>query len=274
MSQAFLETKEQPHLPTWSSRLLSAERVLHFFTTRVGGVSSPPFDTLNLGFSSQDDPAKVIANRKRVEKRFGLELRSLAIQVHGGEVLVLKSKNALPDLDHIPEADAILSNIPGQAIPIFFADCVPIFVWDPVRNTGGVIHAGWRSTVKDIGPRSVETLESEFGSRSENLLVALGPSIGPCCFEVGSDVARMFEEKFGNEVVSLKGDRNFVDLWEANRRALELKGVNALHMELARECTSCIRDRYFSYRRDKGKTGRMAGVIVIQSNEEKGGGST
>lgn len=247
----------------WSSNLFKRAGVLHFFTVRTGGVSPPPYDSLNLGFSSGDDPANVTANRSRVEEKFNVKLQSLAIQVHGADVLVLKSKSSVPVREPLPRADAIVSNAAGLSIPIFFADCLPIFVWDPVTKAGGLAHAGWRGTLLDMGPRAVGVMANEFGSKPENLLVAIGPSIGPCCFEVSEDVSEPFQAKYGKEIVSERGKQRFVDLWEANRKSLLLKGVNGVNIELARECTSCLERKYFSYRRDKGKTGRMAGVVRI-----------
>lgn len=267
MSGALVEesASQSNSFPFWSSRFLAKSGVLHFFTARAGGVSPPPYDSLNLGFSSQDEAANVAANRKRVQARFHVELRSLAVQVHGNAVLALKPEDSLPDPGHLPEADAILSNRPGLTIPMFFADCLPVFLWDPLCKAGGLAHAGWRSTLQDVGPLSVDVLCDQFGCKPENLLAAFGPSIGPCCFEVGPEVADPFQRKFGKEVVFQKNKKLFVDLWKANHHALMKKGVNGGNMELAGECTFCRRDLYFSYRRDKGKTGRMAGALKISN---------
>jgi len=257
-----VDTSKRSQIPVWSSKLLAQKNVLAFFTTRHGGVSPAPFDTLNLGYSSKDEPDHVTANRKRVEAAYEVDLRSLAIQVHGSDVLVIQSGEKFP-ADPLPEADAILSNIPGLTIPVFFADCLPIFIWDPIHKAGGVIHAGWRSTVKEVGPLSIDAMQKSFGSNPKDLLVAFGPSIGPCCFEVGLDVAEQFQKRFGNDAVRRDGTRTYVDLWKSNQAALLEKGVMGGNMELAGECTSCRVDRYFSYRRDKTKTGRMAGVLKI-----------
>lgn len=247
----------------WTSRLLSQAVPVHFFTARLGGISPAPFDSLNLGLTTRDRIENVEENRRRVEEQFGARLSALAWQVHGDQVLVLKRGEDRPDESSLPNADAIVSSVPALPIAMFFADCLPLYFWDPVSKAGGMAHAGWRSTMLDIGPKTVETLGREFGSRAEELLVAFGPSIGPCCFQVGPDVEGPFHEKFGAGVVRKSEGKTTVDLWEANRLALLKKGVKGGNMEVAGECTSCQRQLYFSYRRDKGETGRMAGVIKL-----------
>ncbi len=258
-----MNSQRQEALSVWSSSLLSHSGPLHFFTRRTGGVSLPPFHTLNLGLTTQDEPQNVRNNRKRIEEKFGLLLRALALQVHGGEVLVLKSAGELPSENALPKADAIVSSAPGISLAMFFADCVPLYLWDPVKKAGGLAHAGWRSTILDIGPHAIESLQQEFGTSLEDIQVAIGPSIGPCCFQVGPEVAEEFREKFGDEVIEKKDGQFYVDLWKSNKLALLKKGVKGGNIELAGECTSCRSDLYFSYRRDKGKTGRMAGVIQV-----------
>src|ERR1700687_2906144 len=216
----------------WSSRLLSNTGPLHFFTHRTGGVSLPPFDSLNLGLGTQDEASRVHKNREIVERRFHLPLRALARQVHKDQDLVLRRGTPLPKEAVLPAADAIVTDVPGLALAMFFADCLPIFFWDPVRHAAGLAHAGWRSTILDIGPLTVDALSKAFGSQPEDLQTALGPSIGPCCFEVGPDVADKFRKKFGLDIIQEKNSGLYVDLWKSNQSALEKKGVKGGNMEL------------------------------------------
>lgn len=253
-------------LQVWSSPLLAKSHLLHFFTTRKGGASKPPYDSLNLGFSSGDLRENVLENRRRVDVEFGVKLRSLAKQVHGDRVLILRKGDPIADESNLPEADAIVGNAPGLSIAMFFADCLPIYFWDPESGAGGLAHAGWRSTIADIGPKTVDTLAAAFGSRPENLRVALGPSIGPCCFEVKSDVEAQFVSKFGEAVSEKRDGKIYVDLWKANASALAAKGVRPEHLEIAGMCTASAPEQFYSYRRDKGVTGRMAGLIKLPAS--------
>lgn len=246
-------------LEYWSSKLLSESGLLHFFTHRQGGESPAPFDSLNLGTTTKDDPLNVQKNREKVNESTGLLLRPIAWQVHGGDVLSIRHGDPIPIEPKLPNADAILTDRPGFSMAMFFADCVPVFLWDPAERIAGLAHAGWRSTLQDIVGNSLRTMQNEFDCKVENIRAAVGPSIGPCCFEVGRDVAERFDKAF----VSNRNGKFFVDLWKANEAALSSKGVNGVHIEVAGECTFCKPAEYFSYRRDKGITGRMAGAVCI-----------
>ena len=230
---------------------------------RLGGVSEPPYDSLNLGLTTGDSAENVRKNREIVEAEQKVELFSLAWQVHGNHVLALRKGDVIPKEPDLPEADAIISDIPELSLAMFFADCVPIFLWDPVHWAGGLVHAGWRSTLQDILNRSLESMKTVFNSNLSDLTACIGPSIGPCCFEVQSDVWEPFQRKFGKKVLVQKEERIHLDLWECNFQTLLKKGVNASKIDRADLCTSCSSVFFFSHRRDKGKTGRMAGVIQI-----------
>lgn len=219
---------------------------------------------MNLGLTTKDNPDRVLENRRRVEKEFNLTLQSLAGQVHGNEVLVIRSEKQIAAHDSLPNADSIISNLPGLTIAMFFADCLPVYFWDPVTRSAGLAHAGWRGTLAGVSSGTVAALQREFQVNPKNLRVAIGPSIGPCCFEVLEDVALDFQSRFENEVVLQKENRYRINLWKANMIQLREKGVEALNIEMAGKCTSCQPELYYSYRRDKGETGRMAGVIKLK----------
>ncbi|MCL5055470.1 MAG: peptidoglycan editing factor PgeF [Firmicutes bacterium] len=250
-------------IKVWRSSLLGEKGIHSFFTMRLGGVSSPPYESLNLGMTTGDTPGKVQENRRIVEKEEGIKLSALAWQVHGDRVLALKQGTPIPKEPDLPKADAIVSDISGLSLAIFFADCVPVYLWDIRKRAGGLIHAGWRSTLREVVCRAIESMEENFNSKPADLIAAIGPSIGPCCFEVKSDVWEPFQSKFGKKVLAQKEERIYVDLWEANFQILLKKGVDAQRIDRANLCTSCSADLFFSHRRDKGKTGRMAGVLQL-----------
>jgi YfiH family protein len=172
-------------LPLLQSDEIGA-RFAHGFTTRAGGVSAAPYDTLNLGGKWGDEPAHVTENRRRVAEAIGGR-PFVARQVHG---TVIRRVRAGDDLDAVArqEADGLCTDAPGLVLGVFVADCVPVLLADARTGACAAVHAGWRGTVAGILPAAVRTLASEFGARPSDLRVALGPAIGPCCFEVGLEV--------------------------------------------------------------------------------------
>ena len=208
------------------------------FTTRRGGVSGPPYDELNLSFRVGDDDELVRRNRALASSAVGLAPSwSVVRQVHGSGV------GPAPAPGVVPAADAMWTDDPSRTLAVLGADCVPVLLVTDARL--GVAHVGWRGLVAGVIERAV----AEVGGRPH--LVA-GPAIGPCCFAVGDDVARAFEDRFGASVVS----DGHVDLWAAAGRVAEKAGAAAF--PAARLCTACHPELYFSHRRDRGRTGRMA----------------
>jgi YfiH family protein len=245
------------------SRLLDA--FPHGFTTRRGGVSRAPFDALNLGGRVGDDRAAVDENWRRLRAETDLEFARV-LQVHGDRVVAAGAPGA-PAV----EADGVLATAPGVAACVSVADCVPVLVADPRSGAAAAAHAGWRGTLAAIAARAVEALTGATGARPSELLAAVGPSIGPCCYEVSPDLAERFREAFGGDVLRTGaaapgaervagGPR--LDLWLANRRALERAGVDAARIDVLGRCTACDRARFFSHRRDRGRTGRQVGFIA------------
>jgi YfiH family protein len=216
------------------------------FTTRVGGVSEGPYASLNLGRKSGDEVERVDENRRIVCDVIGADLAKLALnyQVHSARVL-----HAVPAMrgEH---ADALWTEEPGLPILAMSADCLPIVL----ARVGGsepavaVLHAGWRGLLEGIAAAGAQTL----GGR---LTAAIGPGIGPCCYEVGEEVAAPFRERFGDDVVR----ESRLDLWTSAERALRDAGVE--HVDRFDRCTACEPETFFSHRRDDGRTGRQ-GVIA------------
>jgi hypothetical protein len=234
------------------SRLLAG--FPHGFTTREGGVSAGPFASLNLGDQVGDAPEAVAENWRRLGEATGLAFARVR-QVHGARA-VLASAPATP----AEEADAVVSLTPGLAACVAVADCVPLLLADPASRAAAAVHAGWRGTLALAAAAGVRALAGACGAPPHRLLAVVGPSIGPCCYQVSEDVAARFETAFGAEVVRRGRGGPRLDLWAANARVLSDAGVG--EVELLARCTACEPQAFFSHRRDAGRTGRMVGFVA------------
>ena len=181
----------------WSGRLdiFPEDRLVHGFSARQGGVSPAPFDALNMALHVGDDPALVWENRRRYFAALGLDAERICTirQVHGTEIVRAVRRDAGRGArayeDALADADAVITNDSGVPLMLCFADCVPVLLYDPVHHAAGVVHAGWKGTVAEIGRKTVQRMAETFGSRPQDILAGIGPSIGACCFEVGEEVA-------------------------------------------------------------------------------------
>jgi YfiH family protein len=225
----------------------------HGFTTRRGGVSRAPWDALNLGGAVGDDPAAVAENWSRLAAATGLSFARVR-QVHGDRVVAARAAGAPGE-----EADAVTTAAPGVAACVLVADCVPVLLADPRSGAVAAVHAGWRGTIARIAARAVEALARDHGARPGELVAAIGPSIGPCCYEVSPELAARFAREVGGEAAP-RADR--VDLWRANARVLADAGVAPGAVDTLRRCTSCEGDLFFSHRRHSGCTGRQVGYVA------------
>jgi YfiH family protein len=237
-----------------SSALL--QRFPHGFSTRCGGVSPAPWDSLNLGGAVGDEAERVAENWSRLEVATGLAFARVR-QVHGARVVTADAPCTPRD-----EADAVVSRTEGVAACVAVADCVPVLIADPSTGAVAAVHAGWRGTVARAAAAAVEEMTGRGGARPSELLAAIGPSIGPCCYEVSEDLARQFEVAFGEGIVRRSGPAPRLDLWEANVRALGAAGLLPERIERLGRCTACERDLFFSHRRDGGATGRQLAWIA------------
>jgi YfiH family protein len=224
------------------------------FSTRIGGISEGEFASLNLGILTEDDPARVVVNRTRLCEAVGADPdgATMAWQRHGATVTRAQPRGIVTPGTVYDHCDGLWSDAPGRAMVLLSADCMPIAIAraDGVRPAVEILHAGWRGILAGIVAAGVRAL----GSRT--LAAAIGPSIGPCCYEVGEEVATPFRQAFGDDVVR----DGKLDLWTSAERALRAAGVESV--ERTDVCTSCDRERFFSHRRDHGRTGRQ-GVIAF-----------
>jgi polyphenol oxidase len=246
-----------------------AEGVLHGTLTRRGGVSTVPWRSLNVGGTVGDAAENVLENRRRSFAALGRPFDSLfdVWQVHGREVICADAPR--PSGQAHQQADAILTDRPGVTLFMRFADCVPIFLYDPHRRVVGLAHGGWQGTLLKAAAAAVETMQARYGSNPADVLAGIGPSIGPHHYEVGPEVSVKVHQVFGPDAERLlrhangKLDDSKVkfDLWSANRLVLEQAGV--IHVEIAGICTACDLDTWYSHRAERGHTGRFGAIIAL-----------
>jgi YfiH family protein len=258
----------------------------HGFSTRFGGVSraylSDTADAetggeLNLGFTAYDTQENVRENRFRlIEEITGGRNTPLATvrQIHSSLSIVVNAGNAGVALELIPQADGIMTNHSGLLLGIQTADCIPVLVADPVRRTVAAFHAGWRGTVERIVELGIRRMQEEFGSDAAQLVAAIGPGIGSCCYTVGDEVLARFDAGFsysrelffedGADAGNLTGrSASRLDLIEANRRQLLAAGLDAGSIAVVGGCTACQPQFFYSHRASGGHAGRMMAVIGI-----------
>lgn len=252
--------------------------VRHGFLSRIGGISKPPFSSLNFDTRDGDNIKNVEHNKTMAGRLFGFDAsRLLTInQVHGNDVLIIDKP--VKDISGISKtsADAIITNQNGIAIGILTADCVPILLADPVKKLISVVHAGWRGTAKCIIQKTIEIMVNHFDSDKKAILAAIGPSIGQCCYKVEGVVAKEFGD---NEFiiplsplvkVESKEDRGdfewMLDLKRANLNQLLNAGIPEKNISMEDICTSCRNDLFFSYRADNKKTGRQLNFIMMRES--------
>ncbi|MGA8014079.1 MAG: peptidoglycan editing factor PgeF [Candidatus Acidiferrales bacterium] len=316
MPQAATKKKSAPRgsAAEWKVRRASGLQILeapalarldwlvHGFSTRPGGVSelaslsgAPKIKrerVLNLGFTDWDSRARVLENRKKVFRAIGADkLRAITLrQIHSDVAHRVDSSNA--GAKDAPQGDALFTREPGLLLVVQTADCIPILLADPKRRAIAAIHAGWRGTLRRIAAKTLGRMHMEFGTRPEDVVAALGPGIGRCCYEVGSEVARDFDAQFPNArewfdgpfdaLASGDNDPNWLpwltmmppghqppplrvhlDLIAANRAILADAGIPARQISSSGLCTACRTDLLFSYRRER-TTGRLMAAIGIR----------
>lgn len=242
----------------------------HGFSTRLGGVSQGHLSSLNLGCHRGDAPDAVRENYRRFCAAVGVSGGCLAMthQVHGVEVRPVTKADAKADpLDEgFIEADGLVTDQPGVTLVIFTADCIPILFFDPVGRVVAAAHAGWRGTAAAIAAQTVKAMEA-YGCKVSDIRAAIGPGIGPCCFETDADVPRAMEARLGplaEPYVSKNGEKWRVDLKGVNRAVLLSAGLEPEHIDLSEACTCCHPEKYWSHRYTHGLRGSQAAVIMLE----------
>jgi YfiH family protein len=251
-------------LPLTTFGSFSDPRISHGVTTRAGGVSVGPYSSLNLGMSVGDDPKAVAENKSRLANALGFEAEQLVTtpQVHGNTVLLVDSTTAQTALQ--VRADILIAKQPGFLIMQRYADCVPILLWHPDGGVVSVAHAGWRGTVLNVSGTAAAAVAG-LGGETTGIRAGIGPSIGPCCFEVGEEVVAAFPDHPDAASIG-PGGRPHLDLWEINRRQLAAAGIPETQIELSGACTRCQPEIYFSHRALGYPAGRFGAAIGLRSD--------
>ncbi|MCZ8511244.1 peptidoglycan editing factor PgeF [Paenibacillus filicis] len=271
-------TEENGGLFTMDQWMDKEPRLTAGFTSRLGGVSSGAFDSLNLGLHVDDETADVIENRTRLAAalRVPFDACTYAEQVHGKEIQVVtreyRGAGRTSREEALQNKDGFVTNEPGIILHALFADCVPLLFFDPVRKAAGLAHAGWKGTVLQIAKATVETMSAAYGSKPRDILAAIGPSIGACCYEVDDGVISRVD-KIAAELpvyveepfyVSKGNGKYMLNLQQLNRQIMIKAGILPSNIECTGLCTSCRTELFYSHRKENGKTGRMAAWIGLR----------
>lgn len=246
--------------------------VAHGFSTRIGGVSPAPWDSLNLGANRGDAPDHVTENFRRFCGAVGTDFHTIIKnhQVHSDRIRAVTHDDVLPSA-HLSgnfDGDGLITDIPGLCLTIFSADCIPVLLYDPVKRVIAATHAGWRGTALGIAAKAVQRMQSDYACRPQDILAAIGPGISPCCFETHADVPDGLLNGMGEDAAPfirpLSREGKFsVDLKGANGRWLERVGLLPQHIAISDACTACDRESFWSHRILGQQRGSMAAMIQL-----------
>ena len=244
----------------------------HCFTTRLGGVSTGPFASMNIAIKDGEREENVRENLEILGRAMGFSTENLVLtrQTHSDIVrVVTRSDHRGCFHRDYPECDGLVTNDPGVALMVFTADCTPILLHDPVTGAVGAAHAGWRGTAAAIGSKLVKTMANAFGSKPEDLRAAIGPDIGPCCFETDADVPEAILAQYGPEAepfIRREGEKFFLDLKQIN--ALSLRRMGVSHIDISCDCTKCSPQRFWSHRVTGSLRGSEGAIIVCKEGQK------
>ncbi len=238
---------------------ISRTNVLCGFTTRCGGVSPPPFNSLNLGTDTPDNPLNVHKNLSIVYGYLGVDENNTAImkQVHRNNVVIV-SKGGV-----YPSTDGLLTSSCGILLAVRVADCIPLLLYDPVHEVAGAVHCGWRSIAAGIAREALSRMNADMETRPEDVIAVMGPSAGSCCYEIGEDITEYFQPA---SIIRRDG-KLYGDLRAELSYHLLGAGLNGNNIEIVSDCTICNENLYFSHRRNGLYSGRMMGYIMIRCTE-------
>ena len=248
--------------------------VINGFSTRLGGASKGRFATMNFSYSRKDDPADVLENFTRMADTLGVERDRMVVsyQTHTTNVRRVtredEGKGVIRERDY-RNVDGLITDIPGITLVTFFADCVPLYFLDPVHKAIGLSHSGWRGTVKRMGQVTVDAMKEAFGTRPEDIIACIGPSICGDCYEVGEEVADEFADAFHekyHDVILLKkqNGKYQLDLWKANEIVLKEAGIKGDNLAVTNICTYCNPQLLFSHRRTAERRGNLCAFLSLK----------
>lgn len=293
-----IKLKNPETVPYVSFNFFEAEQELSAgFSTRMGGVSEDFLESLNLGFGRGDRDENVRENFRRLSESAGFDVKKVVLpnQQHTTNVRTVTHKEFGSGLFSPKAAEAVdgqVTNVPGAVLITYGADCVPVYLYDPSAHCVGLCHSGWKGALNNIPGLTVKRMMEEYGSRPENILAVIGPSICMDCYEVGSDVADRFIERFRTDAdglgkvirpqadtdsrnsavhravtenpVPVQQKKYYLDLWQVNRLNLLSAGLTGEHIEISGVCTKCNHDLFFSHRFHGDARGVNAGFIFLR----------
>lgn len=249
--------------------------VKHCFSSRLGGVSKGHLSTMNLSYTRGDEKECVDENYRRIAKVLGCKIEDIVCsdQTHTTNVKKVmaddKGKGIVKPRDY-KDIDGLITDEPGIALATFYADCVPLYIVDPVHHAIGLSHSGWRGTVKRMGAVTLKKMKEEYGTKPEDVYAAIGPSICQDCYEVSKDVADEFREAFlaqrdEDKLLYQKSEEKFqLNLWYANYCVFREAGVPEKNIEVTDVCTCCNPDILFSHRASKGMRGNLGAFLMLK----------
>lgn len=248
------------------------ERMKHMFSTRLGGVSEGIYASMNVSYTRGDKKEAVDENFRRIAEVFGTDVSKFVLsdQTHTTNVRVVTKedcgKGIVKEKDYT-DVDGLITNEPGIVLATFYADCVPLYFYDPVKKVIGLSHSGWRGSVGRIGQVTVECMEKEYGCNRNDILTAIGPSICQDCYEISEDVAEEFMREFKGheeEILLAKANNKYqLDLWKVNEIVFIEAGIKPEHMQVTDICTCCNPEYLFSHRASQGKRGNLGAFMML-----------
>jgi len=254
-----------------SPLLRNCDFLEHAFCTRRGGASQDDYKSLNMSFREGDEEFRVLSNWDHLAIAFAIPLEQFLVvnQVHGDAIFVIKPHGSFFSSRDELNYDAIVTSRANLAICIKTADCVPVFIVDKVKKVIAVVHAGWKGTALEISAKVIRLMINQYRCQPQDILAAIGPSIGHCCYEVDSTTADAFRKLSNYEFFLQQGkkkDKWMLDLPEANRMQILAAGIPEDNIEVSGYCTNCNQDMFFSHRGSGGVTGRQVNFMMIKSD--------
>lgn len=270
---------EQGEVCYLTFRSLECPELVHAFSTRMGGVSKGYFSSMNLSFQRGDEAEAVMENHRRLAQAVGYPYEKLVFsnQVHTTKIYKVTEadcgKGICRDSD-IVGIDGLMTNVPGIPLMTFYADCVPLYFYDPKQRVVALAHSGWRGTVAGMGRVMVEAMKREYGSEPSDIVCAIGPSICQDCYEISGDVAEIFRNAFTEAACAdiMRDDKNghyHLNLWKANQYILLQAGITKEHLATTDICTCCNPKLLYSHRASHGKRGNLAAVIMLRDKKQE-----
>ncbi len=240
--------------------LAAQEGLNHAITTRQGGVSRPPHQSLNLARSGDDHPEAVAENRRRLERALSPGRLVFSRQIHGNDVATIRTPAEAVEFPVIATADAMVTDRPGLLLTVLVADCQAVMMFDPQRRVVANVHSGWRGSIANVIGATVAVMQQAFGCRPADILAGVGPSLGPCCAEFTN-----YRREIPRSLWSYRVSAHHFDFWKLSHDQLTAAGLSGDRIVLGRICTRCHPERFFSYRAG-ARTGRFAAAIGMHAN--------